>query len=128
MKKWIVCLVIICGLLSGALLHVYANLNEMERTNDAQRKRIQVLESEIKELKAVEPIETVIYKPYTRIFSTDKYNYLENLVILTEKYEKADKLTDINGVKWFETVEDGMVTVYAEGHIMPDQIHWYAPY
>jgi hypothetical protein len=65
---------------------------------------------------------------YTLIRTTEDYIYLNSLEIDREQWEHATRHTDINGVTWYEIIEDGYIKVYAEGHVMPDSIHWYAPY
>ena len=65
---------------------------------------------------------------YTLIRTTEDYIYLNSLEMDREQWEHATKHTDINGVTWYEIIEDGYIKVYAVGHVMPDSIHWYSPY
>lgn len=69
-----------------------------------------------------------INEPMTLIRSTEDYIYLNKLEIDRDTLEHATKHTDINGITWYEIIDDGYIKVYAEGHIMPDSIHWYSPY
>jgi hypothetical protein len=74
-------------------------------------------------------IDTItISEPYTLIRNSDDYIYLSSLTINRDIWEGATKQTDINGVTWYEIMDDGYIKVYAEGHVMPDSIHWYSPY
>jgi hypothetical protein len=75
-----------------------------------------------------QPDTITISEPYTLIRNSDDYIYLRELSINRELWESATKQTDINGVTWYEIMHDGYIKVYAEGHVMPDSIHWYAPY
>lgn len=76
-----------------------------------------------------QPQDTItISEPYTLIRNSDDYIYLKELSINRELWESATKHTDINGITWYEIMQDGYIKVYAEGHVMPDSIHWYAPY
>jgi hypothetical protein len=75
-----------------------------------------------------EPGTITISEPYTLIRNSDDYIYLKELSINRELWESATKQTDINGITWYEIMQDGYIKVYAEGHVMPDSIHWYAPY
>jgi hypothetical protein len=65
---------------------------------------------------------------FTLIRSGDDYIYLTELTISRELWEAATKQIDINGITWYEIMQDGYIKVYAEGHIVPDQVHWYAAY
>ena len=65
---------------------------------------------------------------YTLIRTTEDYIYLNSLEIDREQWESATKHTDINNITWYEIIEDGYIKCYAVGHVMPDSIHWYAPY
>lgn len=69
-----------------------------------------------------------ITEPITLIRTVEDYTYLNSLEIDRDIWDNATRHTDINGVTWREIIEDGYIKVYAEGHIMPDQVHWYAPY
>lgn len=65
---------------------------------------------------------------FTLIRSSEDYIYLTELTINRELWESATKQTDINGVTWYEIMQDGYIKVYAEGHIKPHEVHWYAAY
>jgi hypothetical protein len=83
----------------------------------------------IAELQAQPTAGTItITEPYTLIRSSEDYIYLNTLTINRDIWESATKQTDINGVTCYEIMQDGYIKVYAEGHVMPDSIHWYAPY
>jgi Flp pilus assembly protein CpaB len=69
-----------------------------------------------------------ITEPITLIRTVEDYTYLNSLEIDKDIWDNATRHTNINGVTWREIIEDGYIKVYAEGHIMPDQVHWYAPY
>jgi hypothetical protein len=69
-----------------------------------------------------------ITEPYTLIRTVEDYTYLKDFEIDKDKWEHADIHTDINGVTWREIIDDGYIKVYAKDHIMPHDIHWYAPY
>jgi Flp pilus assembly protein CpaB len=69
-----------------------------------------------------------ITEPITLIRTVEDYTYLNSLEIDRDIWDNATKHTDINGVTWREIIQDGYIKVYAEGHIAPDQVHWYAPY
>jgi hypothetical protein len=77
---------------------------------------------------AKEPNVITISEPYTLIRTSDDYIYLSSLTINRDIWESATRQTDINGVTWYEIMQDGYIKVYAEGHVMPDSIHWYSPY
>jgi hypothetical protein len=74
------------------------------------------------------PDTITISEPYTLIRNSDDYIYLKELSINRELWESATKQTDINGVTWYEIMQDGYIKVYAEGHVPPHEIHWYSPY
>jgi hypothetical protein len=75
-----------------------------------------------------EPDTITISEPYTLIRNSDDYIYLKELSINRELWESATKHTDINGITWYEIMQDGYIKVYTEGHVMPDSISLYAPY
>ncbi|OQB99185.1 MAG: hypothetical protein BWX78_01824 [Firmicutes bacterium ADurb.Bin099] len=83
----------------------------------------------IEELQA-EPTEDTITmtEDFTLIRNSEDYIYLTELTINRELWKLATKHTDINGITWYEIMQDGYIKVYAEGHVMPDSIHWYSPY
>ena len=86
----------------------------------------------IAQLQAQPPIEEsskiTLNEPMTLIRSTEDYIYLNSLEIDKDTLKSATKHTDINNVTWYEIIDDGYIKVYAEGHVMPHEIHWYAPY
>jgi biopolymer transport protein ExbD len=87
------------------------------------------LVKQIEQLKEEKPVERItLTESITLIRNSDDYIYLNKLEINKDKLEQADKHTDINGIMWWEVMEDGYIKVYVEGHVMPDSIHWYAPY
>jgi hypothetical protein len=90
---------------------------------------IATLKTEISSMKENPPIETItLNEDFTLIRTSDDYIYLSSLTINRDIWEGATKQTDINGVTWYEIMQDGYIKVYAEGHIVPDQVHWYAAY
>jgi hypothetical protein len=115
-------LIILCLILT-VLLFVQAN---------AYMGELQEQDTIIAQLQAQPPIEEsskiTLNEPMTLIRSTEDYIYLNKLEIDRDTLESATKHTDINGVTWYEIIDDGYIKVYAEGHVMPDSIHWYAPY
>ena len=112
-------LILLCFILT-VLLFVQAN---------AYNKDLQEQDKIIAQLQA-EPQETriTIDEPMTLIRNIEDYIYLDKLEIDRDTLESATKHTDINGVTWYEIIDDGYIKVYAEGHIMPHEVHWYAPY
>jgi hypothetical protein len=115
-------LILLCLILT-VLLFVQAN---------AYMGELQEQDTIIAQLQAQPPIEEsskiTLNEPMTLIRSTEDYIYLNKLEIDRYTLESATKHTDINGVTWYEIIDDGYIKVYAEGHVMPDSIHWYSPY
>jgi hypothetical protein len=103
------------------LLPTVAALIDTERQND----RLQI---EIAQLQQLKEQYITLTEDFTLIRSSEDYIYLSSLTINRDIWESATKQTDINGVTWYEIMQDGYIKVYAEGHVMPDSIHWYAPY
>jgi hypothetical protein len=90
---------------------------------------IATLKTEISSMKENPPIETItLNEDFTLIRTSDDYIYLSSLTINRDIWEGATKQTDINGVTWYEIMQDGYIKVYAEGHVMPHEVHWYSPY
>jgi hypothetical protein len=90
---------------------------------------IATLKTEISLMKENPPIETItLNEDFTLIRTSDDYIYLSSLTINRDIWESATKQTDINGVTWYEIMQDGYIKVYAEGHIPPHEVHWYSPY
>jgi hypothetical protein len=90
---------------------------------------IATLKTEILSMKENPPIETItLNEDFTLIRTSDDYIYLNSLTINRDIWESATKQTDINGVTWYEIMQDGYIKVYAEGHIKPHEVHWYAAY
>jgi hypothetical protein len=90
---------------------------------------IATLKTEISSMKENPPIETItLNEDFTLIRTSDDYIYLSSLTINRDIWEGATKQTDINGVTWYEIMQDGYIKVYAEGHIKPHEVHWYAAY
>jgi predicted ATPase len=74
-------------------------------------------------------VETItLNEDFTLIRTSDDYIYLSSLTINRDIWEGATKQTDINGVTWYEIMQDGYIKVYAEGHVPPHEVHWYAAY
>lgn len=74
-----------------------------------------------------EPVNTVITinEPYTMITNLESHLYMESITV---DMSKAHSWTDINGVSGFDIYDNGCMIRYVKGHVMPDQMHWYAPY
>jgi hypothetical protein len=115
-------LILLCLILT-VLLFVQAN---------AYNKELQEQDTIISQLQAQPPTEESIRitlnEPMTLIRSTEDYIYLNSLEIDRDTLESATKHTDINGITWYEIIDDGYIKVYAEGHIVPHEVHWYSPY
>jgi hypothetical protein len=116
-------LILLCLILT-VLIFVQANAyNAKLQEQDTIISQLQVEPQPTKESNR-----TTLNEPMTLIRSTEDYIYLNRLEIDRDTLESATKHTDINGVTWYEIIDDGYIKVYAEGHVMPDSIHWYSPY
>lgn len=74
-----------------------------------------------------EPENTVITieEPYTMITNLKSHLYMKSITV---DMSKAHLWTDINGVSGFDIYDNGCVIRYIKEHVMPDQMHWYAPH
>jgi hypothetical protein len=125
MKKSLILLCLILFVSNFVVANSFkAEIREQDTLISKQEELI-ALQNEFIDL---QPDTITITEPYTLIRNSDDYIYLSSLTINRDKWENADKQTDINGVTWYEIMQDGYIKVYAEGHIVPDQVHWYAAY
>jgi hypothetical protein len=106
--------VIMIALYVSILVNFSTDFSAIKAENAQLRKQLQTMQEKagFKEGK------------YTMITNLSSSIYLNRI---PAKYDKIDRLEDVNGVKFFDVTENGTHYRYVEGHIQWPQLALYAP-